>query len=75
MIGIELKAQEKAKEIIQQCINRGLLINCTHDKVLRLMPALNVTKKEIDQAISILDGVFSRLNDSNSRGGTPPLNE
>lgn len=60
MIGIELKAQ--AKETVKHCIERGLLINCTHDKVLRLMPALNVTKKEIDQAISILDEVLRSLN-------------
>ena len=73
MIGIELKTQ--GAEIVQQCINRGLLINCTHDKVLRLMPALNVSKKEINQAVFILDEVFSRLNDFKSSGGIPPLNE
>ena len=73
MIGIELKA--KGKEVAGQCIDRGLLINCTHEKVLRLMPALIVTKKEIDQAVSVLGEVFSRLNDFNSSGGIPPLNE
>jgi len=34
------------------------LINCTHDKVLRLMPALNVNKKEINKAMSILEGAL-----------------
>ncbi len=61
MIGIELKIQAQASQIVQQCIERGLLINCTHDKVLRLMPALNVTKKEIDQAVSVLDEVLKLL--------------
>ncbi len=56
MAGIELTTQ--AKQIVQQCIDRGLLINCTHEKVLRLMPALNITKKEIDRAVSILEEVF-----------------
>ena len=59
MIGVELKNQ--AKEVVEQCINRGLLVNCTHDRVLRLMPALNVAKKEIDQAVSILEGVLKLL--------------
>ncbi|MDD2689114.1 MAG: aspartate aminotransferase family protein [Candidatus Omnitrophica bacterium] len=57
MIGIELSIEGKV--IVEKCIQKGLLINCTHDKVLRLMPALNITKKDIDKAIGILDSVFS----------------
>ncbi|MBU4418978.1 MAG: aspartate aminotransferase family protein [Candidatus Omnitrophica bacterium] len=57
MLGVELSIE--GKEIVQKCIQQGLLINCTHDKVLRLMPALNVTKKEIDQAIGILRSVLA----------------
>ncbi|MFH1339015.1 MAG: aspartate aminotransferase family protein [Candidatus Omnitrophota bacterium] len=53
MFGVELRTQ--GKELVEQCLNLGLLINCTHEKVLRLMPALNVTEREIDQAVSILD--------------------
>ena len=59
MFGMELAVE--GKEIVHKCIDEGLLINCTHDKVLRLMPALNVTKKDIDTAISILSKVFSNL--------------
>jgi acetylornithine/N-succinyldiaminopimelate aminotransferase len=53
MLGVELNIAGKG--IVDKCIEKGLLINCTHDKVLRLMPALNITKKEIDRAIKILD--------------------
>lgn len=56
MIGVELNSAGKA--IVEKCIEKGLLINCTHDKVLRLMPALNITKKEINQAVSILDSAL-----------------
>ena len=56
MAGMELNIEGKA--IVEKCIEKGLLINCTHDKVLRLMPALNVTKKEIDKAVGILDNVL-----------------
>ena len=59
MVGIELNIEGKI--IIEKCIEKGLLINCTHDKVLRLMPALNITKKEIDKAIDILDSVLRGL--------------
>lgn len=57
MIGIELNTA--GKPVVDECIKRGLLINCTHEKVLRLMPALNVTGKQIDKAIRILDAVLA----------------
>jgi len=56
MAGIELNSE--GKTIVEKCLEKGLLINCTHDKVLRLMPALNITKKEIDKAIAILKSVL-----------------
>jgi len=56
MLGVELNIP--GKQIVQAALEQGLLINCTHDNVLRLMPALNVTKKEIDQAIGILESVM-----------------
>jgi len=57
MAGVELNMPGKA--IVEKCIEKGLLINCTHDTVLRLMPALNITKKEIDKAVGILNDVIS----------------
>jgi len=53
MIGMELTIDGTA--IFKECFNRGLIINCTQGNVLRIMPALNVTKKQIDKAIFILD--------------------
>jgi acetylornithine/N-succinyldiaminopimelate aminotransferase len=56
MIGVELNIQ--GGEIVKQSMERGLLINCTQERILRLMPALSVNRKEIDQAVSILDKVL-----------------
>ena len=56
MLGIELSIE--GKQIVSKCMEQGLLINCTHDKVLRLMPALNITKNEVDKALKILDSVL-----------------
>ena len=56
MAGLELNSA--GKTIVEKCIEKGLLINCTHERVLRLMPALNVTKKEIDRAINVLGTVL-----------------
>jgi len=59
MVGMELDIEGKG--IVEKCIGKGLLINCTHDKVLRLMPALNITQKEIDKAIGILDSALGEI--------------
>lgn len=53
MLGIELN--EEGKAVVEKCMENGLLINCTQERVLRLMPPLIVTKKDIDKAITILD--------------------
>ncbi len=59
IIGVELTI--KGDRIYSECLSKGLLINCTQDKVLRIMPPITVTKAECDKAISILDGIFSRI--------------
>lgn len=56
MIGIELN--EPGAAVVQEAAKRGLLINCTQEKILRLYPALNVTKAQCDQALHILEQVI-----------------
>jgi len=59
IIGVELGI--KGEDVYKECLKEGLLINCTQNTVLRIMPPLTVTKAEIDKAVSILDKVFSRI--------------
>lgn len=59
MAGLELNSEGKI--IVEKCIEKGLLINCTQGNVLRLMPALNVTKKEIDRAIATLQEALAEI--------------
>jgi acetylornithine/succinyldiaminopimelate/putrescine aminotransferase len=56
MIGVQLTGP--GGEIVDKCLERGLRINCTNNTVLRFMPAMIVTKQQIDEAINILDGVL-----------------
>lgn len=53
MAGIELTIL--GKDIVTYCLDKGLIINCTHDTVLRLLPPLTITKKDINSAIKILE--------------------
>ena len=39
----------------------GLLINCTHDTVLRFLPPYIVTEREVDVAVKILAKLFSKV--------------
>jgi len=59
ILGVELNI--KGDDVYKECLKAGLLINCTQDTVLRIMPPINVTKKEIDKAIDILEGVFAKF--------------
>lgn len=52
MLGIEL--DREGEELVDICIKNGLLINCTHGNIIRIMPAINVKKEEIDTGIEIL---------------------
>ena len=56
LIGISLKTE--AKKISNMCFDKKLLVVTAGDKVIRLLPPLNVTKAEIDEALDILQVVI-----------------
>jgi acetylornithine/N-succinyldiaminopimelate aminotransferase len=60
MIGIELKIP--AAEVVKKCMDEGLLLNCTHDSVIRFMPQLNVKKEHIDEGLGILKNILKSVN-------------
>jgi len=57
MIGVELTIE--GKDIVEECFKEKVLINCAHGHVLRLMPGMIVTKKQVDRTIKILDKVMT----------------
>ncbi len=59
MLAVELEMD--GKEFYKKCLEKKLLLNCTHGNVIRIMPALTVKKKEIDEAVEIMDECFSSL--------------
>lgn len=56
IIGVEL--DRPGAPVLEACVQKGFLINCAQEKVLRFVPPLVVTKKEIDQLIEALDAVL-----------------
>jgi len=56
MIGIELTLE--GAPVVQACLNRGLLINCTHNTVIRLLPAMITTDEQVHAGCDILEDVL-----------------
>ena len=59
MIGMALDIP--AGDIVRKGHERGVLLNVTHDTVLRFVPPLTVSKQEINQMIAILDAIFAEI--------------
>ena len=59
MIGMELTRD--GGPIVKSCMDKGLLINCTAGNVLRFIPPLIVTEKEIDHLIDVLEQIFDHV--------------
>ncbi len=52
MIGIELDSP--CADLVGKALDKGLLINVTVDKVIRLLPPLTITDEEADQIVDIV---------------------
>lgn len=57
LLGIELH-EDCSRQVQKECQEKGLLINCIGDRVIRLMPPLNVEQEEMDKALAILFDAF-----------------
>jgi acetylornithine/N-succinyldiaminopimelate aminotransferase len=56
IVGLELTVP--GAKFVSKCLERGAIINCTHDTVLRFVPPLIAGRSEVDEMVGILDGVF-----------------
>ena len=58
MIGIQLTTE--GGPVVQGCMERQLLVNCTQSTVIRLLPALNVSEQQIHDGCDILAQVIKQ---------------
>ena len=59
MVGMGL--QIPGGDIVKKGHELGLLLNVTHDTVLRFVPPLTVSKAEVDAMIAILESIFAEV--------------
>ena len=57
LLGMKLKID--GASLVKQCMQKGFLINCIQDRILRFIPPLIISQEEIDQLIECLDGALS----------------
>ncbi|HID47550.1 MAG TPA: aminotransferase class III-fold pyridoxal phosphate-dependent enzyme, partial [Methanococcaceae archaeon] len=59
MIGMELSFQ--GRDVVKRILEKGFLINCTAERVLRFLPPLIIEREHIDALVDALEEVFSEI--------------
>lgn len=59
MIGVDLSIP--STPAVAACMERGLLINATHDTVVRMLPAINSTLEQVEEGCDILADVLRNM--------------
>jgi len=60
LVAIELD-KEIAQDVLMACFEKGLLVNKVKANAVRLIPPLIIDDNDVDQAVGILDEVFSGI--------------
>lgn len=56
---LALVLDHPAEQLYKRCMSKGLLVNCTCEKIIRLLPPLLITKEDCDEATGILESALS----------------
>jgi acetylornithine/N-succinyldiaminopimelate aminotransferase len=61
MVGMELDNAELAKAVVVKLMERGIIINRTHERVLRFLPPFIITDRELTKLVQELDKALVEL--------------
>jgi acetylornithine/N-succinyldiaminopimelate aminotransferase len=67
MLAMDLQSAEVAKAAVGQLLARGILINRTHDTVLRFLPPYIIEKKHVDEVVRALDAALGSVVESGGK--------
>ncbi|WP_029543095.1 acetylornithine transaminase [Selenomonas sp. AB3002] len=62
ILGAELSKDNIGRDIVNDCLAEGVIINCTVGKVLRFIPPLIITEEHVDEVIGALEKVLPKYN-------------
>jgi len=59
LLGLDLSCD--GTSVVKKCMDRGFLINCTQEHILRFIPPLVVQEREVDALLACLDTIFEEM--------------
>jgi acetylornithine/N-succinyldiaminopimelate aminotransferase len=60
MLGIDLSCD--GAPIVQEALHRGIIINCTHDHILRLLPPFIISRRDVTEFLTKFEAVLSAVS-------------
>jgi len=67
MVAAELDSADLAKAMVPAMLERGVVINRTHETALRFLPPYTIGKKHIDEVVKALDVTLKQLEKAYSK--------
>jgi acetylornithine/succinyldiaminopimelate/putrescine aminotransferase len=71
ILGLDLTVE--GRPYVEAALRHGLIINCTHDHVIRLLPPFIVTERQVEDCLTRLRTVFAETKRPASSG--PKISE
>jgi acetylornithine aminotransferase/acetylornithine/N-succinyldiaminopimelate aminotransferase len=68
ILGLELSIE--GARLVDSALAKGLLINCTHERILRFLPPLNISAAHVKEFLEILESVLAEAQPAGGQAGT-----
>jgi acetylornithine aminotransferase/acetylornithine/N-succinyldiaminopimelate aminotransferase len=68
MLAVDLDSADLARAVLAELLQQGILINRTHDTVLRFLPPYIIEKKHVDLVVRALDSALKKNKNPHHRG-------
>jgi acetylornithine aminotransferase/acetylornithine/N-succinyldiaminopimelate aminotransferase len=75
MVALELNSADLAKATVPAMLERGVIINRTHETALRFLPPYTIRKKHIDEVVKALDATLKQLEKTCTKSEAQPSAE
>ncbi|MGB9978752.1 aspartate aminotransferase family protein [Methanobacterium sp.] len=65
LIAIELADDDVTSALNSKCLDSGLILNVTHGNIVRIFPALNISKEEMEEGLKIFENALENYKQFN----------
>ena len=73
MIGVELRSADLARQLLAGMMSQGILLNRTHETVLRFLPPFLIDAGHVDRAVDALDSLLQMQLAAHTQAGADAL--